>query len=975
MLLFGGLILLYLLENGISKYHEQYKQQNLNALNDNYTFPFSIIMPIYNTEKYIADAINSVITQTLSFERYIQLILVNDGSTDNSESICLMYANKYPNNILYIKKENGGLSSARNAGLPYVKGRYVNFLDPDDLWEKTALDSVFKFFSLYSNIVDVVAGRVKFFEARNDYHPLDYKFQKTRVIDLTTEYQCVQLSVATAFIKADIICRRQFDINQVGVEDAILINTILLDNPRYGVVREALYMYRKRLDGSSIIQNTHHLHDYYFKFPYSFLYHLLNISTEKYGTPPLYIQYVVMYDLQWRIKQRSPSLFDEHSYRSYLAIIHDLLTKINDEVILTQRNIDTRLKLFCLSEKYGYDIRYNLTYTNGKIIYNNYVILNLHKARPLVSWVFFEIVNSTLILEGRDSVLLPHNSYSYSIRTGNTTYLPSYINYRRFSYSTLFGVTQEGRIVRFEIPLRYPLKTALRLQLLFTYQSHTHEIAFLMGTFAHLPPVLHSYYVGEKWIVTSQETSLVIQPYSRLIHFLKEKKYCKCLIKMGKGEVVLYRLCFWITSLFKRKESWIICDRPNQADDNGEALFRFLHTIPGKMFHAYFILRSSSPDFQRIRKYGTILLFDSFKVKLLSLLADNIISSNSGLWTDNPFGFNQRYFMDILHYHFVFLQHGIIYNDVSPALHRFNRNFKLFITSSKYEYDSLLDPKYGYSTDVIKLTGLARHDSLLELQKRECVEKMILVIPTWRSSIPHSRLPVTFESVYSESFKTTEYYRYFNKLINDNTLVDAMKEFGYRGIFSLHPSLKAQWVDFHPNDVFIINNGSYNYQSLFVKASLMITDYSSVFFDFAYLGKPIIYSQFDVNEFRKTQYAAGYFTIEQNGFGPICTTIEDTVVAIINEMKHNCTVDTIYQKRMENFYAFRDGNNCKRIYEAIKSLSHGRLQSFLPDPIYCALLLIIIAWNCCKCGKKKKLSQRYWKLSSRLSQYFRYKLE
>ena len=89
---------------------------------------FSIIVPIYNVEKYLKKAIESVIKQ--NFNDY-ELILVNDGSKDNSLNICNAYANKYPN-IRVVNKENGGLISARRAGVKIAKGDYIISLDGDD---------------------------------------------------------------------------------------------------------------------------------------------------------------------------------------------------------------------------------------------------------------------------------------------------------------------------------------------------------------------------------------------------------------------------------------------------------------------------------------------------------------------------------------------------------------------------------------------------------------------------------------------------------------------------------------------------------------------------------------------------------------------------------------------------------------------------------------------------------------------------
>ncbi len=100
----------------------------------------SIIVPIYNVEKYLERCINSLIGQTLDD---IQIILVNDGSTDNSGEIAKEYAIKHQDKIMYLEKENGGLSDARNYGLPYATGEYIAFLDSDDYIDKEAYKAMY----------------------------------------------------------------------------------------------------------------------------------------------------------------------------------------------------------------------------------------------------------------------------------------------------------------------------------------------------------------------------------------------------------------------------------------------------------------------------------------------------------------------------------------------------------------------------------------------------------------------------------------------------------------------------------------------------------------------------------------------------------------------------------------------------------------------------------------------------------------
>ena len=148
-------------------------------------FTFSIVMALFNTARYLDYSIGSLINQTIGIKN-IQIILINDGSIDETEEKCLFYQDEYPNNIIYIKLNHSGVSKARNIGLRYVLGKYINFFDSDDIWGKDAFHYVLLFFKFHQNI-NIVGCRLKFFEAKENYHPLDYKFYKTRVANLTEE--------------------------------------------------------------------------------------------------------------------------------------------------------------------------------------------------------------------------------------------------------------------------------------------------------------------------------------------------------------------------------------------------------------------------------------------------------------------------------------------------------------------------------------------------------------------------------------------------------------------------------------------------------------------------------------------------------------------------------------------------------------------------------------------------------------------
>ena len=195
---------------------------------------FSIITAIYNCESYLSQSIESVINQDIGFKDNIQLILVDDGSTDKSKDIALKYMDKFPENIIVLSKQNGGPGSARNMGLDHACGEYVNFLDGDDMLSSDVLSSVYAFFD--ENDVDVVSIPLIFFERRDGDHVLNYKFEKTQVIDLNQLFDYPQLHVASSFIKSESIGSLRFDESLTSGEDALFLNKILLKNPKYGVL-------------------------------------------------------------------------------------------------------------------------------------------------------------------------------------------------------------------------------------------------------------------------------------------------------------------------------------------------------------------------------------------------------------------------------------------------------------------------------------------------------------------------------------------------------------------------------------------------------------------------------------------------------------------------------------------------------------------------------------------------------------------
>ena len=213
---------------------------------EDYKYKFSIVMAVYNVEPFLQEAVDSVLQQNIGFKENVQLILVDDGSKDRSGEICDTYKKEYPDNIVVIHKENGGVSSARNEGLKYIKGKYVNFLDSDDKLSENTLEEVYLFFEQHYIETDVVAIPMYFFDGQTGEHILNYKFKKgSRIIDLRKEYTYSQLSMSSAFFPQISIKNISFDQNLVEAEDAKEVLKILCNKMRLGILKDGKYFYRK----------------------------------------------------------------------------------------------------------------------------------------------------------------------------------------------------------------------------------------------------------------------------------------------------------------------------------------------------------------------------------------------------------------------------------------------------------------------------------------------------------------------------------------------------------------------------------------------------------------------------------------------------------------------------------------------------------------------------------------------------------
>ena len=289
----------------------------------------------------------------------------------------------------------------------------------------------------------------------------------------------------------------------------------------------------------------------------------------------------------------------------------------------------------------------------------------------------------------------------------------------------------------------------------------------------------------------------------------------------------------------------------------------------------------------------------------MTLFAENIITTHPENPIIYPFWNSFPYYAGLIKSNTCFLQHGIIKDDISIWLNKSEMNLSMFVTSSPKEYESVLENNYNYDESVVKLVGLPRFDNL----KNEEDKKEILIMPSWRNYLNNKPAEEIYES---------GLFKRFNSLINNEKLISYAKDHDYEIIFKPHPRIYKFLDLFDKNEYVKIASSDTEYQPLFNSGSILITDYSSVAFDFAYLKKPVVYYQY--SEDYHFNLEDGYFKYDTMGFGEIVKDENELVDIIIDYIENKCQMKDEYIKRVDDFFLFTDKNNCKRVYEEIKKI-------------------------------------------------------
>ncbi|SEP78207.1 CDP-glycerol glycerophosphotransferase, TagB/SpsB family [Lachnospiraceae bacterium NE2001] len=655
------------------------------------------------------------------------------------------------------------------------------------------------------------------------------------------------------------------------------------------------------------------------------------------GPVPLIVQFFAMYYISCRLNANQNNKNRHALSEDEAVLLKDLISEalqfIDDDVIMNTYEYpvykkDFQFKRMLLRFKYKNEKLDALEYYDMSQLRCNIQLIDYH--------------NGTLEIDGSLPDTVHRGVAEYFFEVGDRRYPVEFCE--RYSLTKYFGISAYKRLpFHATLPnVMSKVNNTSRNKLTFCVEykgkKHVIPLEFKSHTSRIAAYPRNSYWHAEDLLVTAVHTkdeeeniivpALMLRKYNFPLMAIKELGVGSELLlsfQMHRFRFFLLRAAWVITRpYFRKKNIWLFFDKIYKAGDSSEYLYKYAvkqlessskekpDDIVNKPDKLYYLVDKNTTDYSRLVAEGYYpLKRGSFLHRLVFLNANMVIASNSTVFAFNDYYLeNCRYIRGIPDFDVVCVQHGLSVQKIALAQQRLRDNTRLYFCASKYEIENLEKPVYDYKGyNALKLTGVPRYDGLVDRSK-----KQIMISPTWR--MQSAMLVSKNEGVerdYNPLFKETPYYKVYNGLINDTRLIKAAEEYGYRLAYVLHPIVSPQADDFEKNSFvdIIPSVGDMSYEKLLTESSLMVTDYSGVQFDMAYMRKPLVYYH---PEELEAHYEEGTFHYDTMAFGEIVKKKDELVDLLIGYMKDGCRMKERYRNRADDFFAYDDHNNCARIY-------------------------------------------------------------
>ncbi|ROS72307.1 CDP-glycerol glycerophosphotransferase (TagB/SpsB family) [Curtobacterium sp. PhB130] len=863
----------------------------------------SAVVPTYNVADYLPAFLDSIQAQTSDMAS-VEIIVVIDGSPDDSASIVREWASQRSLNVNIIEQENQGLSGARNTGLAAAQGEWVTFPDPDDELDPQYFEEVEKFLRLHGRAdalhpVNLAAAhQLRLTPAGEivDNHPQRTRFKLgSRIVDMAVE-PIIQLSVNSSFIRVDLLREKGIEFDgrvRPTFEDGHLTARYLLETGSHhlGLMASAKYRYRLRGDGSSLVEGGFSKPEKYTnQVEFGYL-DLLERATAQLGRAPRWLENTVLYDLHWYFKgEQSVHSTTASAPLETLPRFHELVERI--------------LSLLSEDAVRSFDV-------TGMEFAVRHALMYGYEDIPLRhDWVKLSDVD-----ERRQQMKV---SYWF---TGPVPVERFELDAEEAGpvHETVRDYTFFGRVLMRERHLWFPRGRRLEMWL------DGQKVHFTRWNQNGHPDALTPALIDPQIRAIRRRVRADFSPTTGLKAHARARagKLVRDLRNKWSDRGITDEAMQWLVRSPKIRRqfehAWVFMDRDTDANDNAEHLYRWVRKNRPEV-NAWFVLRRDSADWDRLEREGFRLVEpNTTRWKLLLLHADHLASSHADHYVTDPLD-RRRYGRHA--FRFTFLQHGVINYDMSRWLSW--KGFDRFVTTTHDEFDAIAGHgPYSFSSHEVVLTGLPRHDALQRKREESTVRDLIVIMPTWRQWLLGDRIGTSNDRKRIPDFRSTEYAQMYEALLNSEELAELARETGKRIAFMPHPNVRQYLSEFELlAHVQLFSFADQNVQDVIARAAAFVTDYSSLGFEAAFVDVPLTYFQFDSERFFDGTHVGrrGYFDYERDGFGPIARDVPAVIASIREAAANDWESPRRYRDRTAATFHTRDGGSSERVFQAMLGL-------------------------------------------------------
>ena len=867
--------------------------------NDTFEYKVSVIVPIYNVGEYLRGCLESLLAQTIDHD-LVEVLLINDGSTDGSLDICNEYSRIY-SMFKVFSKENEGVSATRNYGITEAKGKYIMFLDADDAYTPETIKNVTDFFDKVYDEVDVVTFKRVMYRKGAQPKIIDrYKnLTEQKVYDLEKSIYFTQntLNIATKNNK-DVL----FDTSLFQGEDQKYVMELVVPKMKIGYCLKAEYKYIQNDSGAMANQK-------YSFYLYEQRMNLWEGMIEKYGELPKYVQSIILDNWSWELISDCifPYYLKGDEYDVAMERIRNIVLHIDDETILNHPRIDGFHKHFWISMKKDNEAtlvatkEFHAVVKSGKTLYQSGKMeIILHKLEVknnklyVLGFIKSPVFNytkekPTLYANVNDDekigIELFESVHSFYKTKAHTNYFWGFrFIYDVASVETLkFSTVLEG----VEYPSSYycmPNAVLNKTLGIDWFVRNGYKIKF---------DFKDTFYVSELTSEEAREMEL-----SR-----KFKEACDRKVYNIRNTV--------INGYSEQKRIWLYSDCNTGSFDNAYYQFKndFDKNDGVERYYVYdgnkMDINEAFSDEQReyLIRYGT----DFHKILYLS--AEYVLCSFSDKRPRIPFESDKEYafYRDLKQPETIYLQHGVCHADLRYLQAAERCKVDKIVVSSEFEKENYVK-NYNYCEEDIISTGMARYDYI---NKESKPQNKIIFAPSWRSYLMFKDENAAWNRNEDKLLKS-DYFINIKNLLNNERLAQFLEENDLYFDVKLHPHMKTI------SDLFMINCDRINITVDSVNLEdykIFITDFSSFVFDYAYLNRPVMYFVPDMVQFESgmNHYRKLDLPFEK-AFGKLTVTADDAVDELNRIASNNFVAEEPYKERMEKFYIPMD-NCCERLYE------------------------------------------------------------